>query len=963
MKTLIFWDIFCILLLVCSVQVVSAEGGYVNNSTPAGTVGGDGQSSSSSDVAVDSAESVNMTDTPVNITSMKDRLGDVTTTTSPAVTMAPGRPFNGPHNVPGTVQAEDYDYGNNYFGGTSPIAYADTTSGNEGGAYRQDDVDIETAGGITDVGWIRDGEYLTYAVDAAASGEYTITIRAANPDAAAKIVTVSSWCSQFQSHPTTISVASTGSFDTYTTFTSVGTLNLNRGRNVVTVGFGASRMNLDSITFENNAVQPLQAAFTVNTQSIRAGQSVIGTDASTGYPQVWHWDYGDGSATTGIRNIEHQYNTSGSYTLSLTVTNGTRTSTVSRTITVTPGVLTADFTVTTTPGSTLIRIIDTSVDATTVRYDLGDGVASRNIPANGPALAYYYSIAGTYTITQTATSAAEQTVTRQVNVTVGGVPTTPGVETPYKPHDLPAIVEAEDFDNGGEGVAYHDTTPGNNGGAYRPGEGVDITNISGGGYAVSSLESGEWLNYTITNTGTTTLTPIVDFHVASTRKGGSIQVEVDGIIGNTVSVPDTGSLSEFETVFTSFRIPRAQHIIRLRFMGDSMSLDKIVFFWNGTPTMYADGGAIANFTQDITSGTVPLNVHFTDTSLDEQYITKWHWIFGDGETSEDQHPSHIYLSPGVYTANLSIEKESHYFETISEGQPRLGWLQIWGADSRVKSQMITVTSGAPATSPVANCTVTLVGGREIQISDHSQNATSVRYDLGDGTVADLTGFRYTYKLDGTYTITLTATNTAGSSVKTVQVTVPAAAPPTTPTSLPYNGPHNLPGVLQAEDYNLGGEGVAYHDTTRGNTGGAYRQDDVDIETTAGVSTPDVGWIRNGEWLTYTVNITQSGTYAISARVASPNSGRTMELSVDRGSPMTITIPNTGSFDTYRNATPPTMYADLPPQTPIPGPTGVSFPTPITLTAGTHVLKLTFSGDGQNLDWIEIVPFVMPTPMP
>jgi len=70
--------------------------------------------------------------------------------------------------------------------------------------------------------------------------------------------------------------------------------------------------------------------------------------------------------------------------------------------------------------------------------------------------------------------------------------------------------------------------------------------------------------------------------------------------------------------------------------------------------------------------------------------------------------------------------------------------------------------------------------------------------------------------------TLTATNAAGSSVKTVQVTVPAM-PPTTPIGTPHNGPHQIPGILQAEDYDLGGEGVAYHDTTRENKGGVYRR--------------------------------------------------------------------------------------------------------------------------------------------
>ena len=44
-------------------------------------------------------------------------------------------------------------------------------------------------------------------------------------------------------------------------------------------------------------------------------------------------------------------------------------------------------------------------------------------------------------------------------------------------------------------------------------------------------------------------------------------------------------------------------------------------------------------------------------------------------------------------------------------------------------------------------------------------------------------------------------------------------PTPTPTLAPFNGPHQVPGVLQAENYDLGGEGVAYHDTTAGNTGG------------------------------------------------------------------------------------------------------------------------------------------------
>ncbi|WP_440949930.1 hypothetical protein [Methanosphaerula subterraneus] len=71
------------------------------------------------------------------------------------------------------------------------------------------------------------------------------------------------------------------------------------------------------------------------------------------------------------------------------------------------------------------------------------------------------------------------------------------------------------------------------------------------------------------------------------------------------------------------------------------------------------------------------------------------------------------------------------------------------------------------------------------------------------------------------------------------MTVPAV-PPTTPVGTPYNGLHTLTGTLQAEDYDLGGEGVAYHDTTRGNEGGICRQDDVDIEVLDTDHSPNIG---------------------------------------------------------------------------------------------------------------------------
>ena len=131
----------------------------------------------------------------------------------------------------------------------------------------------------------------------------------------------------------------------------------------------------------------------------------------------------------------------------------------------------------------------------------------------------------------------------------------------------------------------------------------------------------------------------------------------------------------------------------------------------------------------------------------------------------------------------------------------------------------------------------------------------------------------------------------------------------------------------------------YHDTTSGNTGGAYRQDDVDIQTCTDPTTPsgqtcyNVGWTAAGEWLAYNVSITNAGSYTFAIRVASPNSGMRLHLELDgtniSGS---IALPNTGGWQTWKTVT-----------------TG-----PITLPSGTHMLTLVEDTGGCNLNYVDVV---------
>ncbi len=116
---------------------------------------------------------------------------------------------------------------------------------------------------------------------------------------------------------------------------------------------------------------------------------------------------------------------------------------------------------------------------------------------------------------------------------------------------------------------------------------------------------------------------------------------------------------------------------------------------------------------------------------------------------------------------------------------------------------------------------------------------------------------------------------------------------------PYGGSTGaVPGIIQAEDYDVGGEGIAYHDTTSGNTCyySAYRFDDVDVENSpdSGPDTINVGYIDTGEWLEYTVDITQSGYYDIVSRVAPPTSpGGSFSMEIDSIVFGTVTFPDSG----------------------------------------------------------------------
>ena len=108
---------------------------------------------------------------------------------------------------------------------------------------------------------------------------------------------------------------------------------------------------------------------------------------------------------------------------------------------------------------------------------------------------------------------------------------------------------------------------------------------------------------------------------------------------------------------------------------------------------------------------------------------------------------------------------------------------------------------------------------------------------------------------------------------------------------PYLGTAvSLPGVIEAENYDLGGEGLAFHDFESANLGKGMRLDEgVDIEkrTDGGFN---LGYVEIGEWVEYSVSVTDSNTYKIEAEVACMEAGGIFNFSFKKsnGTPTTVT---------------------------------------------------------------------------
>jgi len=153
-------------------------------------------------------------------------------------------------------------------------------------------------------------------------------------------------------------------------------------------------------------------------------------------------------------------------------------------------------------------------------------------------------------------------------------------QTPYggTMRTVPGRIQAEEFDEDGQEVAYLDTTQDNRGGEFRPNEYVDIeqSNDATNEYSVGYAEAGEWLEYSV---DVTAGTYALGARVSTTLDNRQVAVSLGGERITTVDIPNTGGWYAWDTVTVDGIEVTADgpQILRVEFLDRGINLNWIEF--------------------------------------------------------------------------------------------------------------------------------------------------------------------------------------------------------------------------------------------------------------------------------------------------------------------------------------------------------------------------------------------------
>ena len=375
--------------------------------------------------------------------------------------------------------------------------------------------------------------------------------------------------------------------------------------------------------------------------------------------------------------------------------------------------------------------------------------------------------------------------------------------------ELPGTLEAEDFDQGAEGMSYHDSDKQDEGKVnYRSDDGCGVDIVRGNdSYAIGYTNNGEWLEYTVNVKEAGVYE--YDAYVSSGANNSSFNLSLkdDGNLvplTNNIVIPclQSNNWDIYSTMHGRLLVPleAGEHIFRITITGSSCNIDKLVF-------------------------------------------------------------NHIDVDDNI---NIAVSANP---------------------DPAVISENATV---------------------QVDASTSAGSIAKVVLYRDDILVTTFTSQPYEYSFvpnqKGDFKFSAVAIDNNGKYSKVADFVLSVNN-----KRIPYKGTATLPGMIEAENFDSGGEGFTFHDSDSQDEGNVrYRTDNEGIDIVTGNNSYALGYTASGEWTEYTVNVTKAGLYNYEAYVSSGLDGSGFSLALVKNGTLVplakINVPKTGdnSWDTYKS---------------------------------------------------------------
>ncbi|WP_304021979.1 PKD domain-containing protein [Methanospirillum hungatei] len=233
-------------------------------------------------------------------------------------------------------------------------------------------------------------------------------------------------------------------------------------------------------------------------------------------------------------------------------------------------------------------------------------------------------------------------------------------------------------------------------------------------------------------------TPVADFSVSSTEGTAPFAIvctdQSEGVITEWIWDFGDGKVLRGKNPTHTYITP-GQYSITLTVRGpggkDELRKNAVINVLEAPPVLKA------LFSADPVQGSVPLDVSFHDDSTG--IITAWDWDFGDGISSSEQNPAHVYTSPGTYHVKLSITGPD-------------------GTDVLVKENFIVAEKSIePVRASFSALPISGDAPLTVAFTDKSTgDVENLTWFFGDGLTSNEKNPEHTYTKPGIYTVRLNA---------------------------------------------------------------------------------------------------------------------------------------------------------------------------------------------------------------